>query len=133
SLAYCSHSLSCAPDTRQLYALSLHDALPILLERNRVHRCAQDFGIGFERPAHDARRTDQLQIGVNVGQVQHQKGLPLELHQIVRSEEHTSELQSRENLVCRLLLKKKKARNVQQGKNKRANVWIMLIKVNSIR
>src|SRR5690606_41459407 len=29
-------------------------------------------------------------------------------NQIVRSEEHTSELQSRENLVCRLLLEKKK-------------------------
>src|SRR5436309_9167334 len=29
-------------------------------------------------------------------------------HQIARSEEHTSELQSRENLVCRLLLEKKK-------------------------
>jgi len=27
---------------------------------------------------------------------------------VVRSEEHTSELQSRENLVCRLLLEKKK-------------------------
>src|SRR5690606_39913012 len=30
---------------------------------------------------------------------------------ITRSEEHTSELQSRENLVCRLLLEKKKTRN----------------------
>src|SRR5207302_11412804 len=30
------------------------------------------------------------------------------LRQVVRSEEHTSELQSRENLVCRLLLEKKK-------------------------
>src|SRR5207302_6599703 len=29
----------------------------------------------------------------------------------LRSEEHTSELQSRENLVCRLLLEKKKQRN----------------------
>src|SRR5690606_39327003 len=29
----------------------------------------------------------------------------------VRSEEHTSELQSRENLVCRLLLEKKKRKN----------------------
>src|SRR5436309_8290126 len=29
-------------------------------------------------------------------------------HQVQRSEEHTSELQSRENLVCRLLLEKKK-------------------------
>src|SRR5690606_39860529 len=34
--------------------------------------------------------------------------LPL-LH-VIRSEEHTSELQSRENLVCRLLLEKKKKR-----------------------
>src|SRR5690606_40907058 len=31
--------------------------------------------------------------------------------QINRSEEHTSELQSRENLVCRLLLEKKKKKN----------------------
>src|SRR5690606_39440584 len=31
-----------------------------------------------------------------------------------RSEEHTSELQSRENLVCRLLLEKKKQENTQQ-------------------
>src|SRR5690606_41950340 len=30
------------------------------------------------------------------------------LRQLDRSEEHTSELQSRENLVCRLLLEKKK-------------------------
>src|SRR5436309_4798273 len=31
---------------------------------------------------------------------------------LVRSEEHTSELQSRENLVCRLLLEKKKMSNL---------------------
>src|SRR5690606_40426689 len=31
---------------------------------------------------------------------------------LLRSEEHTSELQSRENLVCRLLLEKKKKQNV---------------------
>src|SRR5690606_40784347 len=37
----------------------------------------------------------------------HRPGLPAaRLH--IRSEEHTSELQSRENLVCRLLLEKKK-------------------------
>src|SRR5690606_42080908 len=33
---------------------------------------------------------------------------PSVTHDAVRSEEHTSELQSRENLVCRLLLEKKK-------------------------
>src|SRR5436309_4268780 len=37
-----------------------------------------------------------------------------------RSEEHTSELQSRENLVCRLLLEKKKKKNKKkQKKNKK--------------
>src|SRR5690606_39712969 len=44
---------------------------------------------------------------------QHRHGL-LHLvadHAHVRSEEHTSELQSRENLVCRLLLEKKKHKN----------------------
>src|SRR5690625_5973930 len=33
------------------------------------------------------------------------------IKQVARSEEHTSELQSRGHLVCRLLLEKKKARN----------------------
>src|SRR2546430_13189643 len=33
---------------------------------------------------------------------------PSELSKVVRSEEHTSELQSQSNLVCRLLLEKKK-------------------------
>src|SRR5690606_40006484 len=34
----------------------------------------------------------------------------------IRSEEHTSELQSRENLVCRLLLEKKKNKKEQNNK-----------------
>src|SRR2546427_4143879 len=36
-----------------------------------------------------------------------------------RSEEHTSELQSQSNLVCRLLLEKKKHRNCWEGPDKR--------------
>src|SRR5207302_9431907 len=39
-----------------------------------------------------------------------------------RSEEHTSELQSRENLVCRLLLEKKKKIKIRQYKNKNDNI-----------
>src|SRR2546421_3383528 len=35
-------------------------------------------------------------------------GLPYNMSQVIRSEEHTSELQSRSDLVCRLLLEKKK-------------------------
>src|SRR5690606_39546794 len=57
-------------------------------------------------PADDAGRTqadqyqpdDDAQCTIDISQIR--------LH--VRSEEHTSELQSRENLVCRLLLEKKK-------------------------
>src|SRR5215475_5117903 len=37
---------------------------------------------------------------------------------LARSEEHTSELQSRENLVCRLLLEKKKHQQLQQQREK---------------
>src|SRR5690606_41039470 len=44
----------------------------------------------------NTRHTDQCEIGLgNITETEH------------RSEEHTSELQSRENLVCRLLLEKK--------------------------
>src|SRR3712207_7171292 len=41
-------------------------------------------------------------------------GSTRELYQFVRSEEHTSELQSRQYLVCRLLLEKKKTNNHTQ-------------------
>src|SRR2546430_12348400 len=66
--------------TTEIYTLSLHDALPISLNHGRQHQRA-DGRVGVEIGAHE----------------QHQ-----------RSEEHTSELQSQSNLVCRLLLEKKK-------------------------
>ena len=40
---------------------------------------------------------------------------------VTRSEEHTSELQSRENLVCRLLLEKKKKKKYKQKNKKKKN------------
>src|SRR5438445_7474505 len=46
--------------------------------------------------------------GVKVSIMLEEIGLPYEPHTIDRSEEHTSELQSRQYLVCRLLLEKKK-------------------------
>src|SRR5215475_15987055 len=71
--------------TTEIYTLSLHDALPISPGRRSPGlRCW---------PAcshHTATRPD--------------------VRGRERSEEHTSELQSRENLVCRLLLEKKKKR-----------------------
>src|SRR3989442_4224191 len=68
--------------TTEIYTLSLHDALPIL-QRGRLR---------------DAPGQDELL----------QRGdLCLVAIDRVRSEEHTSELQSRPHLVCRLLLEKK--------------------------
>src|SRR5438105_10650139 len=82
--------------TTEIYTLSLHDALPILVDQIHagIHRRIFDFGIGGHvRPP---------LLGVVAAEV---VGLAGEL---LRSEEHTSELQSRVDLVCRLLLEKKK-------------------------
>src|SRR6266700_7128081 len=46
-------------------------------------------------------------------------GEPWRPRSIRRSEEHTSELQSRENLVCRLLLEKKKKKQIYPLKKKK--------------
>src|SRR6266700_6941032 len=50
--------------------------------------------------------------------IQGEKGGPRH----VRSEEHTSELQSRENLVCRLLLEKKKKMKLNKKKNQKIKI-----------
>src|SRR2546426_7976699 len=77
--------------TTEIYTLSLHDALPIC----RGH-CT---GGG------EVRRPD----GGGFHQVQRLKqALLVPAQRLWRSEEHTSELQSPCNLVCRLLLEKKK-------------------------
>src|SRR5690606_42095032 len=73
----------------EIYSLSLHDALPI---SEQIFAQAQEH---FAEPA---------QAGVRVLLT---AGPTREGLDPVRSEEHTSELQSRENLVCRLLLEKK--------------------------
>src|SRR3712207_7933089 len=78
--------------TTEICALSLHDALPISAAR-------PERAVSAEREAHrpPIRRDDQApaleQPGRGVAEG--------------RSEEHTSELQSRQYLVCRLLLEKK--------------------------
>src|SRR2546426_6319884 len=82
--------------TTEIYTLSLHDALPICRSRpqRRLHR----------RTAPRHHRLPQLrQPRAAGGVLSVPGGLPRH-----RSEEHTSELQSPCNLVCRLLLEKKK-------------------------
>src|SRR3712207_7612845 len=67
-----------------------------LRARQRPHLDAAVRGdLGVDRLGHAV-----LEVGRHLGQV--------EVH---RSEEHTSELQSRQYLVCRLLLEKKKKKN----------------------
>src|SRR2546422_11543169 len=70
--------------TTEIYTLSLHDALPIWSGDGRDGR---------------GRGVDQEIVARAPG---------AKLAGAVRSEEHTSELQSRLHLVCRLLLEKKK-------------------------
>src|SRR5262249_61111322 len=83
-----------------LYTLSLHDALPIFLA------C-------FDRPADAAAalQVDEWEaLGEEVIAHVHHLRLREEDDAVavgMRSEEHTSELQSLTNLVCRLLLEKK--------------------------
>src|SRR5689334_23587766 len=70
--------------TTEIYTLSLHDALPISArggQGERIPRCA-------------ARGVPGRQM--------------MNRRRFIRSEEHTSELQSQFHLVCRLLLEKKK-------------------------
>src|SRR2546430_16074376 len=78
--------------TTEIYTLSLHDALPISWCAHYESRAREGHsraGHGF--PARSPRSA------------------PARAHQLrSRSEEHTSELQSQSNLVCRLLLEKKK-------------------------
>src|SRR2546430_12945229 len=73
--------------TTEIYTLSLHDALPIS-QRHRAH--------------------GRLRTTNNTCWIQRQRRDGWRRHgERGRSEEHTSELQSQSNLVCRLLLEKK--------------------------
>src|SRR5690606_41832092 len=98
------------PATTALYALSLHDALPISWHNDPVERPPLDlaeFEAVVDRtleglPDWVLERIDNLIVVVE------EEPAPEDGDLLGRSEEHTSELQSRENLVCRLLLEKKK-------------------------
>src|SRR5205814_10381226 len=88
--------------------LSLHDALPIWRERPRRRGRPRSLhgGPAVERghPATDPRSEQSTGAVAGRGRARggERGGEP------VRSEEHTSELQSLRHLVCRLLLEKKK-------------------------
>src|SRR5690606_41500280 len=93
--------------------LSLHDALPIYVnELSAVVKEAYRNGYEGKIYAYGNAAGSNGQFVANVGKelaegVHHTQHVPVddsEAYSIYRSEEHTSEFQSRENLVCRLLL-----------------------------
>src|SRR3712207_9021681 len=88
--------------TTEIYTLSLHDALPILWKILTNYERHPEF-------VPDLKRTRVLSRTGNRA-VLEQSGQARFLFFKRRSEEHTSELQSRQYLVCRLLLEKKKNR-----------------------
>src|SRR2546430_7723095 len=94
--------------TTEIYTLSLHDALPI---------CRHGGGHGHvgRREADHVVLERQHRVvggGAEVARVPHCR----DADAVRRSEEHTSELQSQSNLVCRLLLEKKK-KNTQSRRS----------------
>src|SRR3712207_8608805 len=82
--------------TTEIYTLSLHDALPIWIRESVVP------GTLLRLRRQPVQRLDLL--GRRWGSCSATTGPEV----VTRSEEHTSELQSRQYLVCRLLLEKKK-------------------------
>src|SRR5439155_22532322 len=96
--------------TTAIYTLSLHDALPICLGlRGGRGAVAIEDSPGGVRAAR-AAGCEVIGVATTFG--------PRTLrgaHASRRSEEHTSELQSRGHLVCRLLLEKKK--NIKNSEN----------------
>src|SRR2546426_12328277 len=92
--------------TTEIYTLSLHDALPILHANSDglsgrsgrtccTPRCSSRISLGASRRSGPERSCYRA----------------WSIRRTSRSEEHTSELQSPCNLVCRLLLEKKKKRS----------------------
>src|SRR5690242_21561136 len=91
--------------TTEIYTLSLHDALPILqviyLSVDPYMRGRMNDVKSYAEPV----KLGGVMVGGAVG----------------RSEEHTSELQSHVNLVCRLLLEKKKKRTQTMSQRQTAD------------
>src|SRR5206468_11733767 len=105
------HLFSTAPPTPRIYTLSLHDALPISSWHSeaRLFQHPNDIRASLQKTLAllclDEPRDALAHFGVVGGAIL--------AGSLARSEEHTSELQSRSDLVCRLLLEKKKTRRLQ--------------------
>src|SRR5690625_6318406 len=102
-----------SPAYRYFFTLSLHDALPIWIAVGAIADL-----VLFDPDTVDERATFAQPRLCEGGALVH--GVRVEQDQ--RSEEHTSELQSRGHLVCRLLLEKKKRQHNQQSHEQQLNI-----------
>src|SRR5205807_8366048 len=93
------------PSTPHIYTLSLHDALPISGAQSHC-RCFRPGGDPRVPPA--AVAVSEARPNAICPRRPQARDAQVRLPRLLRSEEHTSELQSPCNLVCRLLLEKKK-------------------------
>src|SRR5258708_30438841 len=101
------------PGPPEIYPLPLHDALPIPLpagidlgQLGRVEPAQAGVG-GGDQPAVMQARADVAGSADGVAALEEAGAGGADLLADARSEEHTSELQSPDHLVCRLLLEKK--------------------------
>src|SRR3712207_8025278 len=92
--------------TTEIYTLSLHDALPIFYSFSSE----LPFRIDFFGDEIDSIRAFQVDDQLSLYKLGEASIVP----ELCRSEEHTSELQSRQYLVCSLLLEKKKEEHLSQ-------------------
>src|SRR5207249_12235981 len=105
--------LSYDPSTSLPYTLSLHDALPIYVRRRTGGR-ADRRRSGRRGPRNARRGVRAVPVAAGLSRAhaawsrRHAGGVSaFRIRPPQRSEEHTPELQSRFDLVCRLLLEKK--------------------------
>src|SRR5207253_10420023 len=102
-----SFFLSTAPAPTAIYTLSLHDALPICRSGRGASARAVRAGAHRSR-AHLLVLLSVHELCLHLVLLRPARAEGGEQGEDTRSEEHTSELQSRGHLVCRLLLEKKK-------------------------
>src|SRR5699024_12646266 len=103
---------SSAPSSPPLYTLSLHDALPIYAHTSvaELERIANDTGVDeivrhhAQAAANSLRETPADVKAAELERLAVEALRRVKEQTKTRSEEHTSELQSRFDLVCRLLL-----------------------------
>src|SRR5207237_4700228 len=91
-----------------IYTLSLHDALPISTAARQTEALSRRASERLAALQHEAETLATQEQTLLVGLRKLEVEREIKQEELARSEEHTSELQSHLNLVCRLLLEKKK-------------------------